>query len=200
MGNDELEVSLPGRDHRLEADWYDYEAKYSSRRDGAGRARADRRRGDGSRAASSPPRAFKAIGDTGLARCDFFVRDDGEVLVNEINTIPGFTATSVFGKLFEASGSPYPELCDRLVQLALERYEARAPLRVLVSPSARTSRDLDHEAAVLAVGEVGDPDQVDTPTRTFASSVTTSSSSASLTVPIGDPHPARVSGGPSAAP
>ena len=60
-------------------------------------------------------RVFEAVAGTGLARCDFFVRDDGEVLVNEINTIPGFTETSVFGKLFEASGVPYPELCDRLV-------------------------------------------------------------------------------------
>jgi D-alanine-D-alanine ligase len=68
-------------------------------------------------------KVFRAIGGTGLARCDFFVRDDGEVLVNEINTIPGFTATSVFAKLFEASGLAYPELCDRLVTLALERHE-----------------------------------------------------------------------------
>ena len=53
--------------------------------------------------------------------------DGGEVLVNEINTIPGFTETSVFGKLFEATGVPYPELCDRLVKLAVERHrEERA--------------------------------------------------------------------------
>ena len=53
------------------------------------------------------------------------------MLVNEINTIPGFTATSVFGKLFEASGVPYPELCDRLVGLAVERHAARARVPVL---------------------------------------------------------------------
>ena len=70
---------------------------------------------------------YKAIDCRGLARCDFFVLDSGEVLVNEINTIPGFTATSVFGKLFEATGVSYPELCDRLVNLALERHrEERA--------------------------------------------------------------------------
>ena len=67
---------------------------------------------------------FRAIGNSGLARCDFFVTGAGEVLVNEINTIPGFTSTSVFGKLFEATGVPYPDLCDRLVQLAVERHEA----------------------------------------------------------------------------
>ncbi len=60
-----------------------------------------------------------------MARVDFFVRSDGEVVVNELNTIPGFTATSVYAKLFDASGVPYAELLDRLVQLALERHERR---------------------------------------------------------------------------
>jgi D-alanine-D-alanine ligase len=64
-----------------------------------------------------------------MARADCFVRDDGDVLVNELNTIPGFTATSVYAKLFEASGIPYEELLERLVQLALERHERRAKLR-----------------------------------------------------------------------
>jgi D-alanine-D-alanine ligase len=65
---------------------------------------------------------FTLCGCSGLARCDFFV-DGDEVLVNELNTIPGFTETSVYGKLFEADGISYPDLCDRLVKLALERYE-----------------------------------------------------------------------------
>jgi D-alanine-D-alanine ligase len=56
-----------------------------------------------------------------MARVDFFVTEEG-VLVNELNTIPGFTATSVYAKLWEASGVPYPELLDRLLQLALERH------------------------------------------------------------------------------
>ena len=64
-----------------------------------------------------------------MARVDFFVRPDGEVVVNELNTIPGFTATSVYAKLFEACGIPYPELLDRLVELALERRDRRAGLR-----------------------------------------------------------------------
>jgi D-alanine-D-alanine ligase len=63
-----------------------------------------------------------------MARVDCFVRDDGEVLVNELNTIPGFTSTSVYAKLFEASGIPYAELLDRLVELALERHERRSRL------------------------------------------------------------------------
>jgi D-alanine-D-alanine ligase len=73
--------------------------------------------------------AFRVTDCEGMARADCFVREDGEVLVNELNTIPGFTATSVYAKLFEATGIPYPELLDRLVELALERRDRRASLR-----------------------------------------------------------------------
>jgi D-alanine-D-alanine ligase len=70
--------------------------------------------------------AFVRTGCCGLARVDFFVEGE-RVLVNELNTIPGFTETSVFGALFEASGIPYPQLLDRLLELALERHaEERA--------------------------------------------------------------------------
>jgi D-alanine-D-alanine ligase len=64
---------------------------------------------------------FKLIGCSGMARVDFFV-DGDRVLVNELNTIPGFTSTSVYAKLLEADGIAYPELLDRLVGLALERH------------------------------------------------------------------------------
>ena len=73
-------------------------------------------------------RAFVAAECEGMARVDCFVREDGEVLVNELNTIPGFTATSVYAKLFEASGIPYRELLERLIELALERHERRSRL------------------------------------------------------------------------
>ena len=73
--------------------------------------------------------SFLAADCEGMARVDFFVRPDGDVLVNELNTIPGFTATSVYAKLFDASGIGYSELLDRLVELALERRERRAALR-----------------------------------------------------------------------
>jgi D-alanine-D-alanine ligase len=68
-------------------------------------------------------RAFQVSGCCGLARVDFFIEGEN-VLLNELNTMPGFTATSVFASLFEASGVPYAELLDRLVQLAFERHEA----------------------------------------------------------------------------
>lgn len=68
-------------------------------------------------------RAFQAIDCCGMARVDFFLdKRDGKILVNEINTIPGFTAVSMYPKMWEASGLPYPQLIDRLLQLALERH------------------------------------------------------------------------------
>ncbi len=73
--------------------------------------------------------AFVATDCEGMARVDMFVRRDGEVLVNELNTIPGFTQTSVYAKLFAASGIGYGDLLERLVDLALERHERRSRLR-----------------------------------------------------------------------
>jgi D-alanine-D-alanine ligase len=131
LGNEEPLASLPGEivSHGFSGvDWYDYSAKYDA----------------GGMDLVVPPRlpqetiervqelavaSFVAGECEGMARVDFFVRPDGKVLLNELNTIPGFTATSVYAKLFEQSGIPYPELVDRLVQLALERHERRSRLR-----------------------------------------------------------------------
>jgi D-alanine-D-alanine ligase len=122
MGNSEPEASQPG-EIDAHADWYDYSAKYDE--GGMDLVVPARIEPDAiERVRELAIRVFKAVDASGLARCDFFVRDDGEVLVNEINTIPGFTSTSVFSKLWEASGVSYPEVCDRLVQLAIERHEA----------------------------------------------------------------------------
>ena len=72
--------------------------------------------------------AFRVTECEGMARADCFVVDGDRVVVNELNTIPGFTATSVYAKLFEASGVSYEELLRRLIELALERHERRAKL------------------------------------------------------------------------
>jgi D-alanine-D-alanine ligase len=127
MGNDEPRTSPPG-EIVAHADWYDYEAKYS---EGGMDLVVPARIGDqaNARVRELAAHVFKAIDGSGLARCDFFVLDDGEVLVNELNTIPGFTSTSVFAKLFEADGIPYAELCDTLAKYALERYEAQRAYR-----------------------------------------------------------------------
>ncbi|HET7486153.1 MAG TPA: D-alanine--D-alanine ligase family protein [Solirubrobacterales bacterium] len=121
LGNDEAEVSQPG-EVVANGDWYDYETKYS---DGGMELVVPAPIADEqlARVRDLAVRAFELGGCSGLARCDFFVEPDGEVLVNEINTMPGFTETSVYAKLWEASGLDYPSLCDRLVQLARERYE-----------------------------------------------------------------------------
>jgi D-alanine-D-alanine ligase len=122
MGNDEVETSLPGQ-VVAQADWYHYEAKYTA---GGMELVVPAPIGDEAieRVRALAEEVYRACGCTGLARCDFFVEPDGEVLVNELNTIPGFTETSVFAKLFEESGIAYPELCDRLVRLGIERHEA----------------------------------------------------------------------------
>ncbi|MDQ3759558.1 MAG: ATP-grasp domain-containing protein, partial [Actinomycetota bacterium] len=121
IGNTEPEASLPGEIVTQGSEWYDFEAKYT---DGGMRLAVPAPIGaEGvERVRELAVAVYRALDCRGLARCDFFVTEAGEVLVNEINTIPGFTSTSVFGKLFEASGVRYPELCDRLVKLALERH------------------------------------------------------------------------------
>jgi D-alanine-D-alanine ligase len=120
--DDGIETSLPGEILIRASDWYDFEAKYAEGGMELG-VPAPLDEPTTARVRELAARVFRAIGGTGLARCDFFVVDDHDVLVNEINTIPGFTSTSVFGKLWEASGVSYPELCDRLVRLAIERQE-----------------------------------------------------------------------------
>ena len=105
-----------------EAGWYDYEAKYTP---GGMQLIVPARVPDHVREQIRriAIRAFREAGCYGLARVDFFVERD-RVLLNELNTMPGFTSTSVYASLFEASGIPYAELLDRLVQLALERHAA----------------------------------------------------------------------------
>jgi D-alanine-D-alanine ligase len=119
LGNEEPVASEPG-EITYQGDWYDYEAKYTpggmelvvpARISASARARVQ----------ELAVETFARVGCTGLARVDFFVAGE-EVLVNELNTMPGFTPTSVYAKLWEASGVPYPELCDRLVTLGVERH------------------------------------------------------------------------------
>jgi D-alanine-D-alanine ligase len=119
LGNDMPQASLPG-EVCYGGEWYDYETKYA-----AGRMTLK------VPAPLSPVtsehvrvlaiQAFHAIDCAGMARVDFFIEGDERILVNEINTIPGFTSTSAYARLWEASGIPYPELISRLIDLALER-------------------------------------------------------------------------------
>lgn len=120
LGNAEVEVSQPGK-LEFDGDWYDFDAKYE---EGGMRLVAPAPVSESLEIelASMAAKVFKLVGCSGMARVDFFVEDGTKVLVNEINTIPGFTRTSVYAKLFEASGLPYGDLLDRLLDLALERH------------------------------------------------------------------------------
>ena len=121
LGNEDPAASPPGEIVTKSSDWYDYEAKYA---EGGMElvVPAEISEAATERVRELARRVFTLCGCSGLARCDFFV-DGEQVLVNELNTIPGFTETSVYGRLFEADGISYPELCDRLIRLAIERYE-----------------------------------------------------------------------------
>jgi len=120
LGNEQPEASLPG-EVVAHAAWYDFEAKYT---EGGMELRvpAPIEEAAATRVRELAVEVFALAGCSGLARCDFFVEADGGVLVNEINTMPGFTETSVYAKLIEAGGVGYPELCERLVELAIERH------------------------------------------------------------------------------
>ena len=127
LGNLRPIASLPGEIVVTHNEWYDYTAKYDEgEMDLVVPARVTPEQLE--LAQRLAVEAFVATECEGMARADMFVRDDGEVLVNELNTIPGFTATSVYAKLFDASGIGYAELLDRLVELALERHERRSRL------------------------------------------------------------------------
>ena len=128
LGNDAPEASIPG-EIIPSREFYDYEAKYLD---------------EGSQLLIPAPLtdthtaeirrmaidAFRAVDGAGMSRVDFLVAGDtGQTFVNEVNTIPGFTAISMYPKLWEASGLPYPALLDRLIALALERHADKQRLR-----------------------------------------------------------------------
>ena len=115
-------TSVPGecvvlRNH----DFYDFDAKYLAEGDVRLDAPADLPDAVAERIRTMAARAFDVAGCEGLARVDFFLTDDGEVVLNEVNTMPGFTPSSMFPRMWAASGISYPELIDELVSLALER-------------------------------------------------------------------------------
>jgi D-alanine-D-alanine ligase len=127
LGNREPIASVPGQIVPLGHEWYDYASKYD----------------EGGMELVIPPdlpddvleevqraavESFRVTECEGMARVDCFVVDGNRVVVNELNTIPGFTSTSVYAKLFDASGIPYEDLLRRLIELALERHERRSKL------------------------------------------------------------------------
>jgi D-alanine-D-alanine ligase len=127
LGNEDPIASQPG-EISYQGDWYDYEAKYTP---GGMELIVPARISDTARerVRALAVETFRNVGCSGLARADFFV-DGEDVLVNELNTMPGQTPTSVYAKLFAESGIPYPALVERLCLLAIERHATeRAYLR-----------------------------------------------------------------------
>jgi D-alanine-D-alanine ligase len=125
---DAPEVSVPGEIVLLKGEgWYDYEAKYSG---GGMRLEIPARISEAAlaRLRELAIRAFTLAGVSGLARADFFV-DGDDVLLNELNTMPGQTPTSVYGKLWDASGLAYPSLVERLCEIGIARFEAERAFR-----------------------------------------------------------------------
>jgi D-alanine-D-alanine ligase len=128
LGNDSPLASVPG-EIIVHADFYSYYAKYIDP-DGAALeipARLDKTKAQEIR--DLAVRAFEALECQGMARVDFFLKEDGAVLVSELNTLPGFTRISMYPKMWEASGLSYGKLLDRLIELALERHEAESRLK-----------------------------------------------------------------------
>ncbi|BAZ03624.1 D-alanine--D-alanine ligase family protein [Calothrix sp. NIES-3974] len=123
LGNEHPKASIIG-EITYDADFYDYETKYTEGKSNL-LIPAPLPETVSERIQELAVQAFAAIDAAGLARVDFFyVEATGEVLINEINTLPGFTATSMYPKLWEKTGVPFPELVDQLVQLALERHRS----------------------------------------------------------------------------
>lgn len=126
LGNDEPEASICGEIVPRGHEFYSYEAKYLDESGAELLIPAPVDAATTEEVRRLAVAAFRAIDAAGMARVDLLLGRDGRVFVNEVNTIPGFTRISMYPKLWEASGVPYPKLVDRLIELGLERHEAEA--------------------------------------------------------------------------
>jgi D-alanine-D-alanine ligase len=131
LGNDEPEASVAG-EIVPKREFYDYEAKYLD--DGSELIiPAPLDEATSGRIRAMALEAFRAVDGAGMSRVDFLMeRETGLVVVNEVNTIPGFTTISMYSKLWQATGLEYPDLLDRLVRLALERHAEKQGLKTSV--------------------------------------------------------------------
>jgi D-alanine-D-alanine ligase len=128
LGNEEPVASLPG-EIIPRHEFYSYEAKYIDEKGALLEIPANLSNEIVEKIQELAIKTFKVLCCEGMARVDFFLRDEKEVIVNELNTIPGFTRISMYPKLWEASGISYRELIDRLIHLALERHEREKKLK-----------------------------------------------------------------------
>ena len=132
LGNDNPQASLPG-EIIPSREFYDYEAKYLDEHSKT-IIPAELPEAQVREVQRLAVAAFRAVDCAGMARVDFFIaRRSGEIFLNEVNTIPGFTTISMYPKMWEASGVSYPELIDRLIVLALERHAEKQQLRTSIT-------------------------------------------------------------------
>lgn len=129
LGNDHLMVSLPG-ELIPRHEFYTYEAKYLDDNGADFEIPANISETDRNRIQDLAQRAYRVLCCEGMARVDLFLKANGELYLNEINTIPGFTAISMYPKMWAASGLPYPALIDKLIELALDRFIKEQALQV----------------------------------------------------------------------
>ncbi|MBI4084812.1 MAG: D-alanine--D-alanine ligase, partial [Candidatus Levybacteria bacterium] len=128
LGNENATASLPGEIIPTH-EFYDYDAKYIDEKGAALQIPATLQQKKVKEVQALAVKAFQTLCCEGMARVDFFLNKNGKFFVNEINTIPGFTKISMYPKLWEASGVPYSELIDRLIQLAIERHKREQKLK-----------------------------------------------------------------------
>jgi D-alanine-D-alanine ligase len=128
LGNERPIASWPG-EIKLASDFYSYEAKYINDQASTPVPKADLDKKTVKKVQELAIKIFQILNCEGMGRVDFFLKKNGEILANEINTLPGFTSVSMYPKMFAESGMPYPKLLDTLIQLALERKERNAKLK-----------------------------------------------------------------------
>jgi len=128
LGNEEPKASVCG-EIISQHEFYSYEAKYIDENGALLKIPADLPARISDKIKDLAVKVFRTLECEGMGRVDFFLKPDGALLVNEINTLPGFTKISMYPKLWEATGVPYPRLLDRLIQLALGRHEKEGKLQ-----------------------------------------------------------------------
>ena len=128
MGNDNPIASIPG-EVIAQHEFYDYEAKYIDDNGALLKIPVELPKNIVNRIQQLAIETFQNLCCDGMARVDFFLKSNGEVIVNELNSIPGFTKISMYPKLWQASGISYTELIDKLIELALEKFEQENKLK-----------------------------------------------------------------------
>ncbi len=130
LGNEKPKASLPGQ-VIMNTDFYDFTSKYVDKNASSTQVPADLPEQQLEDIRRIAIKAYLAMGCEGLSRVDFFISNENEILINEINPIPGFTSISLYPKMWQATGISYPELIDILIALGLERYKRDAQLKIV---------------------------------------------------------------------